>query len=241
MLAVNKLTGEKVWQSEAVTVELDGESSPPAQAHYSSILPITWNEKRQFVQLTVFAIIGVDARDGKLLWKEYWPGRIAVIPSPIFDAGQIYVTSGYAIGSKLIQLETDQKVKELWFTKAMMNHHGGVVLVDDHFYGSSERGFVCQKRSDGKLAWVERRIGKGAVLHAEGLFYHVQESDGKVRLFSANQIDGPESKGSFVLEPQSNLRKQGKIWVHPVISNGKLFLRDQQYIYCFDIKSPNSQ
>lgn len=235
MLAVNKLTGEKVWQTKPVTVQVDNETSPPAKAHYSSILPITWNDKRQYVQLTVFAVIGVDAADGTILWQEYWPGRIAVIPSPIFDDGQIYVTSGYAIGSKLIQLEPDHKVKELWFTKAMMNHHGSVILHEDHFYGSSERGFVCQKRSDGKIAWANRKIRKGAVLYAEGLFYHVQEDDGRVRLFSATPT-GPESKGSFVLSPQSEQRRGGKVWVHPVISNGRLFLRDQEYIYCYDIK-----
>jgi outer membrane protein assembly factor BamB len=237
MLAVNKVTGEKVWQSAPVTTQVDNETSPPAKAHYSSILPITWNDKRQFVQLTVLAIIGVDAEDGTILWQEYWPGRIAVIPSPIFDKGQIFVTSGYGIGSKLIQLEAEHQVKELWFTRTMMNHHGGVVLLDDHFYGSSERGFVCQKRSDGKIAWANRKIRKGALVYADGHFYHVQEDDGRVRLFTANATQ-PESKGSFVLAPQSKSRKGGKVWVHPVIANGRLFLRDQEFIYCYDIKQP---
>jgi outer membrane protein assembly factor BamB len=236
MLALNKMTGEKVWQTEPVTVTLDETTSPPAKAHYSSILPITWNEERQFVQLTELAVIGVGAKDGKILWKSEWPGRIAVIPSPIFDRDQVYVTSGYGIGSKLIQLQPDNSVSELWFTRAMMNHHGSVVLLNDCFYGSSERGFVCQDRETGKAKWGVRSIGKGALIHADGLFYHVQEDDGKVLLFAVND-QGVSLKGSFVLKPQSEDRKRGKVWVHPIIANGRLYLRDQQYIYCFDIRS----
>jgi outer membrane protein assembly factor BamB len=236
LLALNKLTGEKVWQSAAVVTEVDGSVTPPADAHYSSILPITWNGQRQYVQLTVLAVIGVDAKDGTVLWKSEWPGRIAVIPSPIFDSGQVYVSSGYGIGSKLIELKDDHTVAELWFTKTIMNHHGGVILVDDHFYGSSDRGgFVCQDREEGKMKWGNRKIGKGAVIYADGLFYHVQENDGKVFLFSASP-EGSSLKGSFVLEPQSAERKKGKVWVHPIIANGRLYLRDQNYIYCFDIK-----
>lgn len=236
ILALNKQTGETVWQSKPIQVTVDELTSPPAKAHYASILPITWNGKRQYVQLTEVAVVGIDAVDGTILWQSEWPGRIAVIPSPIFDKGQVYVTSGYGIGSKLIDLKPDHQVSEVWFTKTMMNHHGSVVLVNDHFYGSSERGFVCQDRATGKAKWVNRKIGKGALIYADGLFYHVQEDNGKVLLFSANE-QGSSLKGSFVLDPQSEDRKQGKVWVHPIIANGRLYLRDQEYIYSFDVKA----
>lgn len=237
MVALNKLTGEKIWQSPAFSKAKDGVPGEPAKAHYSSMIPIQWNDQRQYVQLTVLAAIGVSPEDGHELWRSDWAGRTAVIPSPIFDDGQIYVTSGYNIGSKLIQLADDNSASEKWFSMAMQNQHGGVILVDKFFYGSSEKAFVCQDRETGKMVWAERKIGKGATSFADGMFYHVQESDGKVMLFSADKKT-VNIKGSFTLAPQTERRaKAGRIWVHPVIANGKLYLRDQEMVYCYEIKA----
>ena len=237
ILAVDKLTGEKLWQSDPITsVGDDGNETGPAVAHYSSVLPVEWGGQRQYVQLTVLAVVGLDASTGKTLWQVPFPGRIAVIPSPIFDDGEVYVTAGYGVGSKLIRLSNDNKAEEVWYTKDMQNHHGSVVQVGDHFYGSSARAFVCQDQKTGKMEWSERGIKKGAISYADGRFYHVQEDDGKVLLIDANP-DGHEIVGSFVLSPQTERRNpKGKIWVHPVIANGKLYLRDQEIIHCYDIK-----
>jgi len=235
-LALDKMTGEKIWQSECVTREVNGEPSAPARAHYSSILPIVWNDQKQYVQLTPLAVISIDPQTGSEIWRSDWPGRIAVIPSPIFDNGQVYITSGYDIGSKLIQLDSANQASDLWFNKVMVNHHGGVILVDDHFYGSSEQIFVCQDRQTGERKWGTRQMKKGSTLYAEGLFYHLQEADGRLLLFAADS-EGPDLKGFFRISPQSERRtSQGKIWVHPVISNGRLFVRDQELILCYDIR-----
>jgi len=236
ILALNKRTGEKIWQSVPVTKDMEGEQSAAAQAHYASLLPIEFDGVRQYVQLTEIAVIGVAAADGKLLWQIDWPGRVAVIPSPIFSDGKVYVTSGYNVGSKLIELGTGNSATELWYQKAMQNHHGGVVQIGDYFYGSSDKAFVCQDRESGEMKWAERRIKKGALAYADGLFYHVQEDDGQVLLFSADETRAI-AKGAFTLTPQTERRDpKGRIWVHPVISNGKLYLRDQEIIYCYDIK-----
>ena len=237
VLALNKMTGEKIWQTKPITKMMDDKESPPAAAHYSSVLPVNWNNRRQYLQLTVLALIGVDAESGEVLWQSDWPGRVAVIPSPIFDNGEVFVTSGYGIGSKLVKIADDNSVSQVWFSKAMQNHHGGVIQVGDYFYGSAAKAWICQDRATGEMKWNDRDIKKGAVSYADGLFYHIQEGDGKVLLIKADE-SSHKIISSFKLSPQTERRKPaGKIWVHPVISNGKLYLRDQEIIYCYDIKA----
>jgi hypothetical protein len=88
----------------------------------------------------------------------------------------------------------------------------------------------------GKLVWRNQKIKKGAMTFADGHFYHVQERDGQVLLIRADQ-KGVEVRGRFSLQPQSSRRSpQGMIWVHPVVSDGRLFLRDQEYIYCYNVR-----
>ena len=231
MLALNKMTGKKVWQTKPVSSE-----GKTAAAHYSSILPVDLNGRRQYIQLLVLAAIGVDAESGEVLWQSNWPGRIAVIPSPIYRDGEVFVTSGYSVGGKLIKVAEDNSVEDVWFTKTIQNHHGGVIQLGDYFYGSSgKKGFTCLNRADGEMVWNERKIKKGCVAYADGLFYYLQESDGKVLLIDADE-EKPNVISQFTLSPQTKRRNaRGKIWVHPVIANGKLYLRDQEIIYCFEI------
>lgn len=235
MVALDKLTGKTIWQSEFKLGKDENKA-------YSSIVPAELDGKKQYVQLTLNNLIGISAAEGSLLWKSKWPGRIAVIPSPIVDGNRIYVTSGYGAGCKLVEIEDGGAVNELWSNKVMKNHHGGAILVDDHFYGYSDQaGWVCQDKTDGKMVWNDKKIDKGSITYADGLFYHLQEKDGEVILLKADP-QGLEEKGRFKLSPQTERRKpQGMIWMHPVISDGKLYLRDQEIICCYDIRDPNAK
>jgi len=118
----------------------------------------------------------------------------------------------------------------------MKNHHGGVIQVGDFYYGHSDKaGLTCQSQETGERVWNTKKIKKGAIAWADNRFYYVQEKDGRVMLIQANE-DKPTVKGHFVLEPQSKLRKtKGMIWTHPVISNGRMYLRDQEIIYCYNV------
>ncbi len=239
ILALNKKTGEKIWQSKPVTrtLESDGSVTAAASRNYSSVLPIEWNNQRQYIQLTEHAVVSLHPETGEVIWESLWRGKTAVIPSPIFDEGQVYVTSGYNVGSKLIKIGEDNSASEVWYTKDMQNHHGGVIKVGDFFYGTNNQTLVCQSAKDGKKVWATRQIQKGCLGYADGLFYHVQETNGKVTLFDASQKN-LAIKSSFVLSPQTERRAgKGMIWTHPVIVNGKLYLRDQNIIYCYDVKS----
>ncbi len=226
--ALDKSTGKLLWQSKEFT---DG-------AQYASIIPVEHNGVRQYIQLTMDHVAGVAAADGKLLWQSPWPGRTAVIPTPIFNDGCVYVTSGYGVGCKLIKLEPGHKVSEVYENKVMKNHHGGVVLVNGHLYGHSDRvGWVCQDFKGGDEIWSERNLGKGAITYADNRLYCLEEDSGTLALVEASP-KGWKEHGRLTLDPQTKIRSgRGKIWTHPVIANGKLYLRDQDLLFCYDVQA----
>lgn len=229
--ALDKMSGKVIWQSGEWT---DG-------AQYSSVIAADPNGKRQYSQLTQETLGAVDATDGSLLWSTEWPGRTAVIPTPIVHDNHVYITSGYGVGCKLVRIDPGNKVTEIYANRDMKNHHGGVLLLDGHVYGYSDgAGWVCQNFMSGETVWREKSaLGKGAVSYSDGRLYCVDESDGTIALVEATP-DGWKERGRFKLDPQSDQRsRSGRIWTHPVVANGRLYLRDQELFFAFDIKSTN--
>ncbi len=227
VVAFKKADGSLLWQSKEFTDD----------AQYSSIIAINHNGKRQYVQLTMKSLVGLDASNGKVLWRSDWPGKTAVIPTPIYKDGHVYIASGYGVGCKLVKIGPGNQVSDVYMNQVMKNHHGGVILVGNHLYGYSDgSGWVCQDFMSGNEVWANKSLGKGAIGYADGMLYLLDEGSGTVALIEASP-KGWSEKGRFKLDPQTTQRSpQGKIWVHPVISNGKLYLRDQEIIFCFDVK-----
>jgi len=233
LVALDKMTGKKLWQSAEFT---DG-------AQYSSIVPATINGEPQYVQRTMESVVGISPKDGKLLWKQTFPGKTAVIPTPIVKGNQIYVTAGYGVGSMSFAIEKGNTVKMVWdetagTNKVMKNHHGGVVLLGDHLYGFSDGvGWTCQDFKTGALVWGEKgKLGKGAIAYADGHFYLLDEATGTVALIEATP-SGYKEKSRFKIDPQTAIRSpQGRIWTHPTIANGRLYLRDQDLIFAYALK-----
>lgn len=229
IVALDKKTGALIWQSKDFT---DG-------AQYASLVPVNHNSSRQYIQLTMRHVAGVSAADGKLLWQADFPGSTAVVPTPIFHDGKVYVTAGYGVGSKLVKLGPEHAVSEVYFNKVMKNHHGGTILLDGHVYGYSDGpGWVCQEFETGSEVWAEKNaLGKGAIAYADGRFYCLAENDGTVALIEASS-KGWKEHGRFKLNPLSDQRSSsGHIWTHPVITEGRLYLRDQELLFCFDVKA----
>lgn len=225
----NLATGEKLWQSADLT----------EQAHYSSIIVVDHFGQRQYIQLTMNKVFGLDAATGALLWQADWPGKTAVIPTPIYSQGRVYVTSGYGVGCMMLQVDKDNQVEKIYENKVMKNHHGGVVLIGDHIYGHSDPvGWICQDLATGDEVWNEngKNKSKGSVVFADGHLYCLEENSGDCVLAEAT-TEGWNEISRFRLEPQSEKRSQrGKIWTHPVVANGKLYLRDQEFISCYNIR-----
>jgi outer membrane protein assembly factor BamB len=231
--ALDKATGKVVWQSKEWT---DG-------AHYSSVVPATINGQAQYVQRSAENVVGLDAKTGAVLWKQAYPGKTAVIPTPIVKGNQVYVTAGYGVGSMSFTIEPGNQVKMVFdetsgTNKVMKNHHGGVILLGDHVYGYSDGlGLACQDFKTGAEVWSEKKaVQKGAISYADGMFYFLEEGSGNVVLIEATP-KGYSEKSRFKLDPQTAIRSpQGRIWTHPVISNGRLYLRDQDLIYAYAVK-----
>ena len=227
VLAVDRSTGNKIWQSDDFT----------HGAHYSSIVRAELDGRTQYVQLFEKAVAGFDPETGDLLWESEWPGSVAVIPTPIVRDNRVYVTSGYGAGSKQLEFENGQP-KERWMNKVMKNHHGGVILVGDYLYGYSDGpGWICQSWETGERVWNENsQLGKGAIASADGRLYCLGEQNGELVLIEASH-EGWKERGRFKLDPQSTQRSsRGGVWVHPVIAHGRLYLRDQEHIVCYDIR-----
>jgi outer membrane protein assembly factor BamB len=224
--ALNKKTGEVLWQSKEFT---DG-------AQYPSIVAAKVNGTETYVQLTMQSVVGISVKDGKVLWKEKFPGRVAVIPTPIVRDNLVYVTAGYGVGCKQIRVKPDNSVEVVYENKVIKNHHGGVILIGDYIYGHGDPGWTCQDFKTGEQVWNDRKFGKGAIGYADGMLYCLEEGSGTLALIEASS-EGWKEHGRFKLDPQTKIRNpQGRIWTHPVISNGKLYLRDQDLIYCYDVK-----
>ncbi len=227
IVALNKKTGALVWQSKDYK---DG-------AHYASLIAVNHGGRRQYVQLTAQSVAGVDAETGNLLWRAARQGQTAVIPTPIFSNGHVYVTSGYGVGCNLFKVSAESATfttEPVYKNKEMTNHHGGVILLGDHLYGYSDgRGWVCQDFKSGEQVWANPGVGKGAIAYADGHFYCRSEGhEGKVGLIEATS-KGYVEKGGFK-QPE---RSKESAWAHPVIANGRLYLRDQDILLCYDIKA----
>jgi outer membrane protein assembly factor BamB len=227
IVAIDKVSGDVFWQSKELT----------DTAHYSSIVRGEFHRRPQYVQLLEKRLVGLSPKDGKLLWEVEWPGSVAVIPTPIVHDNQVFVTSGYGAGCMLVSVNENNEAAKVYENKRMKNQHGGVINIGDYLYGfSDEVGWVCLDARTGEFMWrVRDALGKGAIGYADGRFYCVDQSEGNVVLIDASP-KGWKERGRFTLSPQSESRSdRGGIWVHPVVVDGKLFLRDQEYVYCFDV------
>ena len=232
IVALNKIDGEVIWKSENLT---DGDKE--TKDHYSSIVIAKPNGQKQYVQLMEQTVVGLDPETGKTLWTHPWEGSVAVIPTPVVRDNYVYITSGYGAGSMLLEIGDDNSVKEVYRNKVMKNHHGGVILVGDFLYGFSDgAGWMCQDFMSGESMWeTDEFLGKGCLTCVDGMFLALDEKSGEVVMFEASDVRWKEH-GRFQLGPLSEKRsRRGGIWTHPVVSGGKLYLKDQENLFCYDI------
>ncbi|MBX9679709.1 MAG: PQQ-like beta-propeller repeat protein [Gemmataceae bacterium] len=245
VVAFDKTSGKVVWQAKELKYK-----APYTSAVYAEIHGVP-----QVIQAGFSAdpeggyLSGIALKDGKLLWSEQMVKghNYSIASTPIVRGNQVYVSAGTGAGCHLFDIDKDFKVKDLYGVKSkksVKNNHGGLVLIGDHIYGHSEGSvWVCQEWQTGKLAWEERNDFKtksGATTGADGMLYLLSEG-GEVALVEANPAAW-KLVSQFELPKRSAFPKQmpsakfSSPWAHPVISGGKLFLRDHEYIFCFDVK-----
>ena len=148
----------------------------------------------------------------------------------------VFVTSGYGVGCRCLEVKKSGDkfaATELWNNKQVVNHHGGVIRIGPNVYGHSDsKGWTCQDIKTGEVRWQDKTFGKGSIAHGDNRFILRTEDKGSLALIEASP-DGYKEHGKF---EQPNRSKE-KAWAHPVISNGKLYLRDEDHLLCYDISA----
>ena len=215
-------------------------------AAYSSAIAIDFGGQRQYIQLLAMTVAGVSAADGKLLWRYDKPanGMRINISTPIYHDGHVFATSAYGAGGGLARLTRNAAgefaAEDVWFSKSMENHHGGVILHDGALFGANGGNgggyLACLDFKTGEVLWNERdsdkrRVTKGSVAFADGRIYYRTE-EGPIVLIEPSRKEYLE-RGRFD-QPE---RTDKPAWAHPVIANGKLYIRDQDMLFCYDVKA----
>jgi outer membrane protein assembly factor BamB len=227
VVALDRATGKVSWRSA-------GLKDP---AHYATPVIAELGGVRQYVVLTAEHVAGIGPEDGRVLWRVVRKGRTAVIPTPIVHGDLVYVTSGYGVGCNAFRVTrsgSDFTAEEVYANKIMANHHGGVILVGDHVLGHSEgKGWTCQDLKTGEAIWQDKEIlGKGSIGYADGQVYlRREDGPGTVVLAEATPA-GLKEKGRFDQPDRSGKHS----WTHPVVAGGFLYLRDQDRLFCYDIR-----
>ncbi len=176
---------------------------------------------------------GVSAKDGKELWSYKGAANgTANCTTPIVFGDFVLASSAYGTGSGLVKVSKSnegQTSEEVYFQKKLANHHGGLVKLGDYVYGFGS-GLLCMNAMTGEIVWQARSVGKGSLVFADGMLYCLGERH-EVALVEATPEEYRE-KGRFKI---ANFGRPA--WAHPVVANGKLFIRNMQNLTAYDVSA----
>lgn len=222
IVALKKSDGSLLWKS--------GND----EAGYSSAVLHRVGSIPQAIFFTAVRAVGVDTRDGRELWSySKVANRTANIATPIVRGDRVFLSSDYGTGAALLQLTPNGNTvnaREVYFTNEMRNHHASSVLVGDHLYGFSSAILTAMKFDTGEVTWRDRSVGKGSVIFADDRLYLFSER-GVMGLAEATPA-GYREHGRFTLQTGSR-----PTWSHPVVANGRLYIRDQDTVYAYDVRA----
>jgi outer membrane protein assembly factor BamB len=218
IVALNKKDGSLIWKSQS------------DRSGYSSAIPVQVGSTTQVVFFTHHRALGLDLKDGKLLWEyDRAANDVANVATPVVRGNRVFISSDYGTGAGLMEIKADGKAQEVYFTKDMRNHHSSSILIGDYLYGFSSGILTAMRFDTGEVAWRDRSVGKGSLVYADGNLYALSEN-GVVGLIEATPT-GYREKGRFRIAQDSL-----PTWTHPVVAGGRLYLRDQDTIYAYDVR-----
>ena len=229
IVKLDKRTGKEIWRSPL------GD-----QANYSSIVIGNACGVKQYVQLTNGGTIGVAAKDGAFLWRyDRFKGNTANAPMPLIFGDQVFTAAGYGKGGAMLTLTATNgkfEVKEEYFKSELKNKHGGVTVVGDYIYADTDSNGrpYCANWKTGELEkWDRPKTSKGrgsaSMTYADGNLY-IRYENGFVALVPATPTGYTET-GSFKMP---NHVKQS--WAYPVVIGGKMYLRENDIVWCYDVQ-----
>jgi len=229
LVALSKRTGDVIWKSTVPGGD---------QAGYASVAPAVIGGVKQYVQFLQKGLVGVDAKTGKLLWRYEGTakGSMANIPTPVVSEAMVYSGAGQSGGGLVLvtsrggSFETEQK----YFSRKLPVAIGGAVKVGDNLYGATNAELMCVDFATGVVKWEDRSVGPASVVAANGQLY-LHGENGAVALIEATP-EGYKEKGRFT-PPDQPERKQTRAWSYPALANGRLFIRDLNCLWCFDVRA----
>lgn len=228
VVALDKMTGKTVWTSD-----------PAAhKAAYASLVPITVNGLRMLLTFSEEEFLGFNADNGKKLFSYPRKTMYGVnATDAIYHDGQIFVSSGYGMESEMLKLTVSGKtasVEKLWSSRELDNQHGGVVRVGNFLYGACQNhnggAWVCLDWKTGEAVWVDRTIRRGSVGYADGLLF--LWSEGSQMGLAEEGLEECKITGNFRVPDGGG----GASWAHPVICDGKMYLRHADTLYVYQVK-----
>lgn len=228
VVALDKRTGEVIWKSALPEAD--------EAAYASAIVAAGGPSGKQYIQFLQKGLVGLDASDGKFLWRygKTAEGSPANIPTPVFADNHVYSAAGRS-GGGLVKLSGSGDTitaDEVYFDAALPKAIGGTVKLGDYLYGTSSQGMLCVNFLTGETKWQERGVGAGAVCFADGRIYLHGES-GETALIEPSP-EGYKEHGRFTPSNPPD-RGDAKAWAYPVVSNGRLYLRDMGALWSYDI------
>ena len=219
IVALNKKDGSVIWKSQS---DEEGYSSgdyarrPRAAPRSSSLLPTR--------------AVGLDLKRWPASLGVQRPSnRTANVATPVARANRVFISSDYGTGGGLVEIKADGTAQEVYFNREMRNHHSSSILIGDYLYGFSSGILTAMRFDTGEVAWKDRSVGKGSLAFADGNLYAFSEN-GVVGLIEATPT-GYHEKSRFRIQQDSL-----PTWTHPVIAGGRLYLRDQDTIYAYDVR-----
>jgi outer membrane protein assembly factor BamB len=238
LIALNKRTGEVIWKSQVPSDEEGGQ-----EPGYASAIIVNAAGVKQYVQFLQKGLVGVDATTGKFLWQYERTGQSpANIPTPVAQGDLVYSSSGRGGGALVRIVAKDGKIQaeEVYFDRKLPTAIGGSILLGDYHYGTTGETTVCSEFNTGKILWTkERELAPSSLCFADGNLYLHAERDGQVALIEASP-EGYRERGRFT-PPNLPERGNTRAWAYPVVANGRLYIRDWDRLWCYDVKARPGQ
>jgi len=198
-------------------------------ASYSSPYAAVIGGVSQVLIFNQHAIFGHDAATGRVLWQYPWDSKQPPVALPVFLAGdRVLVSSGYGVGSELLQITRDQtgkfEVNRLWKTTRLKAKFNNLVTRDGYVYGLDDGILACLDLATGELKWKDVRYGHGQFILLRDVLLIVAEK-GEVVLLDPVPTERRELTKFQALA--------GKTWNPPALVGDLLVVRNDQEAACY--------
>jgi outer membrane protein assembly factor BamB len=230
IIALDKMTGKPIWKC----------ASPEAdEAGYASAIATPIGGMKQYIQFLGKGLVGVDATTGQLLWRytNTSKGSAANIPTPVVEASFVYSATGQGAGG-LVDVKNENgafDAAQVYLSAKLPNQIGGSIKLGDYLYGTTRAAIECVDFKTGDVKWSERGVAAGSLCYADGNLY-LHGENGEVALVEASP-EGYHERGRFTPPDAPEHGGMQKAWAYPVVANGRLYIRDLEHLWCYDVSA----